>query len=80
MNEQPDTTPTTAAEPVLPTIVYCVTGVLMFATLIGGPVSCSMVENRNITERVQAACSGNLSTDAARASACTLALTQRGSK
>lgn len=52
--------------------------VALLSVLVLGPVACSIAENESITERVQAACQGDLSADAARASACTLALTQRG--
>jgi hypothetical protein len=49
---------------------------LFFGMLIGGVTSCTMHETAQITKRVKAACTGDLN-DAARSSACTLALTQR---
>ncbi len=55
----------------------CVTAVVLLATVIIGPSSCINRQDREITKRVEAACSGDLSADAARASACTLALMHR---
>ena len=46
--------------PNLQSVSICIAVSLMFCMLVVGPVVCSMVENRNITERVQAACSGDL--------------------
>jgi hypothetical protein len=55
-------------------ITFCVTGLLVFAILIGGPISCMEQAQHEATQRVQTACSGNLNIDAARSAACVLAL------
>ena len=43
--------------------------------IIGGPVSCAINENHEITERIKAACQGDLQ-ESNRSAVCTLALTQ----
>ena len=60
------------------TVIFgaAVAAVLLGAIAIGGPVACSIQEAQQITERVKAACVGDLN-EAARSAACTLALMQR---
>ena len=55
-------------------ITLCVTGLLFFAILIVGPISCIEQSQHEATQRTQTTCSGNLNTDAARSAACVLAL------
>ena len=50
-------------------VSICTALLLALGTLVAGPVSCSMNQEQNITKRVQAACAGDLGTDAARSSA-----------
>jgi hypothetical protein len=57
-------------------ITASIAAILCFGMLIGGPVSCAMQDAQQITERVKAACGGDLDSPS-RSSACTLALTQR---
>jgi hypothetical protein len=52
----------------------CIAGVVMFGVLVGGVTSCAVIDSQQQTKRVEAACTGNLSSDAARSAACTLAL------
>ena len=59
-------------------VAVCTAVVVVVAVLVGGPVACDMEAERQHTERVRAACHGDLAADAARAVACTLALTRRG--
>ena len=55
-------------------ITACITGLLLMALLVGGPVACSISADRQSTERVRAACTGDLVKDPARSAACVLAL------
>ena len=61
-------------------VAFCATGLLLLLALLGIPAGCQMAEQREITERVRAACAGDLNGDAARSAACTLALTQRANR
>jgi len=49
--------------------------VLVMVLLVVGPVSCAINENHEITERIKAACQGDLQ-ESNRSAVCTLALTQ----
>ena len=53
-----------------------VAAVLIAMIIIGGPVSCAIHENRELTRRVDAACNGDLN-EAARAIACVSAVNRR---
>lgn len=59
-------------------ITACLTGLLFFAILMGGPVTCSILQTQEWTKQVESACAGDLGKDAARSAACALALTKRG--
>ena len=56
-----------------------IAAVLLFALLVGGPVTCTVLTQREITKQVQFACTGDLQHDAARSAACVLALRKRAS-
>lgn len=58
-------------------VTACATGLLFFAILVAGPVTCSVFKDQEWTKQVVAACAGDLNSDASRSAACTLALTDR---
>ncbi len=53
-------------------------GLLALAILIGGPVSCSVLGQKEVTRRVEAACAGDMGADVVRATICAQALAGAG--
>lgn len=56
-----------------------IAAVMIFAMLVAGPATCTVLTQREITKQVQVACGGDLKDDAARSAACVLALRKRAS-
>lgn len=56
----------------------CTAVVLLFGSLVGGVTSCTINATENETRVVQAACMGDLHSDAVRSASCILALTKAG--
>lgn len=48
----------------------CIVALLLAGLLIGGPVACSMSQQREATKRIQALCAGDLTADRTRAAIC----------
>ncbi len=60
-----------------PTYAACITAIILFATLMIGVTSCSILQSREQTKRVEAACAGDIANQA-RATACAVAVILSG--